>query len=611
MNLIKLHWIDSTIRRSLHVLPLKDRRKLTAVVLFQIGFSFLDLLGVLAIGLLGALSVSGTQSQEPTGQVNSVLVLLHIDQKPFQTQAAVLGSLAVIFLTARTLLSISFTRRTIAFLSRRGANVSAKLVARILAQPMLVVRSRTVQETLYSVTAGVEAITLRVLATCATLVSDAALLIVLTIGLIAIDPLMAILTFFVFGITAFILYRLMHVRALALGHENALLNIESSEKIIEVFSSYRESVVRNRRDYYAREIGKLRYELADNQAEITFMPYISKYVIESTVVIGMIVVGGVQFVINDATNAVATLAVFLAAVTRIAPAVLRLQQGSVQIRTNVGLASPTLDLIDSLGTVELPENVDDSVDVNHRGFNANVEINRANFNYPGKIESAISDVCIKIPVGSFAALVGPSGAGKTTLIDVLLGVLLPDQGEVLISGLPPHLAVAKWPGAISYVPQDVAIINGTVRENVAQGYPAESATDDLVTSALQVACLLDLVSNLPQGIDAPVGEGGANISGGERQRLGIARAMFTNPHLLVMDEATSSLDGETEASISRALQGMHGKTTIVMIAHRLSSIRHADIVIYMAEGKILAQGTFDEVRKLIPDFDYQAQLMGL
>jgi ABC-type multidrug transport system fused ATPase/permease subunit len=457
----------------------------------------------------------------------------------------------------------------------------------------------------------VEAITLRVLATCATLVSDAALLIVLTIGLIAIDPLMAILTFFVFGITAFILYRLMHVRALALGHENALLNIKSSEKIIEVFSSYRESVVRNRRDYYAREIGKLRYELADNQAEITFMPYIGKYVIESTVVIGMIVVGGVQFIMNDASNAVATLAVFLAAVTRIAPAVLRLQQGSVQVRTNLGLASPTLDLIDSLGTVELSENVDDSVDVNHQGFNAYVEINRATFNYPGKIELAISDVCIKIPVGSFVALVGPSGAGKTTLIDVLLGVLLPSQGEVLISGLPPHVAVAKWPGAISYVPQDVAIINGTVRENVAQGYPAESATDDLVTSALQVACLLDFVSNLPQGIDAPVGEGGANISGGERQRLGIARAMFTNPHLLVMDEATSSLDGETEASISRALQDMHGKTTIVMIAHRLSSIRHADIVIYMAEGKILAQGTFDEVRKLVPDFDYQAQLMGL
>jgi ABC-type multidrug transport system fused ATPase/permease subunit len=116
---------------------------------------------------------------------------------------------------------------------------------------------------------------------------------------------------------------------------------------------------------------------------------------------------------------------------------------------------------------------------------------------------------------------------------------------------------------------------------------------------------------LPQGIDAPVGEGGANISGGERQRLGIARAMFTNPHLLVMDEATSSLDGETEASISRALQDMHGKTTIVMIAHRLSSIRHADIVIYMAEGKILAQGTFDEVRSRIGNFDNQAKLMGL
>jgi ABC-type multidrug transport system fused ATPase/permease subunit len=611
MNVVKLRWQNSTIRRSLHVLPLSDRRKLKVVVLLQIGFSFLDLLGVLAIGLLGALSVGGTQSQKPSGHINSALVLLHIDQKSFQTQVAVLGFLAVFFLTTRTLLSITFTRRTIAFLSKRGADVSSRLVARILAQPMLVARSRTVQETLYSVTAGVEAITLRVLATCTTLISDAALLLVLTIGLFAIDPLMAVLTFLVFGITALTLYKLMHVRALILGHNNALLNIKSSEKIVEVFNSYRESVVRNRRDYYAREIGKLRHELAENQAEITFMPYIGKYVIESTVVLGMVVVGGVQFLMNDATSAVATLSVFLAAVTRIAPAVLRMQQGGVQIRSNLGLARPTLELIDSLGMVELPENSDDSVDLTHRGFKADIEIHGATFNYPEKIEPAISDVSIKIPSGAFAAFVGSSGAGKTTLIDILLGVLLPDQGEVCISGLPPHLAVAKWPGAISYVPQDVAIINGSIRENVAQGYPAECATDDLVANALDVACLSDFVSNLPEGVDAPVGEGGANLSGGEKQRLGIARAMFTNPHLLVMDEATSSLDGETEASISRALHALHGKTTVVMIAHRLSSIRHADLVVYMAEGKIVAQGTFDEVREMVPDFNKQASLMGL
>jgi ABC-type multidrug transport system fused ATPase/permease subunit len=197
------------------------------------------------------------------------------------------------------------------------------------------------------------------------------------------------------------------------------------------------------------------------------------------------------------------------------------------------------------------------------------------------------------------------------MIDVLLGVLNPDEGSVLISGLPPLLAVAKWPGAVSYVPQDVVIATGTIRENVALGYPSEVATDELVNSALRVAHLDKFVSELPNGIDTHVGERGAKISGGQRQRLGIARALFTRPHLLVLDEATSSLDGETEVSITDAIHELRGSTTVVVIAHRLSTVRDADIVIYLSNGSIKAIGTFDEVRKNVPDFDRQAKLMGL
>jgi ABC-type multidrug transport system fused ATPase/permease subunit len=181
---------------------------------------------------------------------------------------------------------------------------------------------------------------------------------------------------------------------------------------------------------------------------------------------------------------------------------------------------------------------------------------------------------------------------------------------VQISGLPPLLAVAKWPGAISYVPQDVLIAAGTIRENVALGYPNEEATDELVLGALKVAQLDEFVSDLPEGIDTQVGERGARISGGQRQRLGIARAMFTNPHLLVLDEATSSLDGKTEASISHAIHSLRGFTTVVIIAHRLSTIRNVDRVVYLLDGRVLASGTFDEVRKAVPDFDDQAKLIG-
>jgi ABC-type multidrug transport system fused ATPase/permease subunit len=155
------------------------------------------------------------------------------------------------------------------------------------------------------------------------------------------------------------------------------------------------------------------------------------------------------------------------------------------------------------------------------------------------------------------------------------------------------------------------ISNGSIRENVALGFPSEVAKDELVWEALRIAQLDDFVRNLPDELDSQVGDRGTKISGGQRQRLGIARAMFTKPLLLVLDEATSSLDGETEANISGAIQMMKGNVTVMMIAHRLSTVRDADSVLYMDRGKLIGQGSFSEVRGLIPDFDHQAQLMGL
>ena len=168
-----------------------------------------------------------------------------------------------------------------------------------------------------------------------------------------------------------------------------------------------------------------------------------------------------------------------------------------------------------------------------------------------------------------------------------------------------------WPGSIAYVPQDILIANGTIRSNVALGYPIELATDDLVWKALETAKFREIAENLDGNLDASVGERGSKLSGGQRQRLGIARALFTRPKLLVLDEATSSLDGQTEADIALAINALKGYVTILMIAHRLSTVRNADLVVYMDKGEIIAKGTFSEVRKAVKDFDNQANLMGL
>lgn len=600
-----------TFGRAIQVLSPKDQQKVLAVLFLQVSIGVLDLLGVIAIGLLGALSVTGLQSQEPGNRVSSALNFLQLSHISFQNQALILGIGAVVLLVGRTVISIFFTRRILFFLSNRGAQISANLVSRLLSRSLIEIQSRTSQETLFAVTRGVEFVTLQILAPAIVLVSDVALLFIMGIGLFSIDPLTAIATFLVFFIIGYVLYRFMHVRAGTLGARSSKLNIISNEKIVEVFSSYRESVVRNRRDFYAREIGAYRFDLARTSAEMNFLPYISKYVIETSVILGALLIGAAQFLLQDAAHAVATLAIFLAAGTRIAPAVLRVQQGSVLIRGSMGQAKPTLDLIEALGSTPIIENTDDKVDVVHEGFLADIRVENVTLTYPNKNEPAIKNVSLTIPTGKSVAFVGPSGAGKTTIIDIFLGVLLPEEGSVQISGLPPELAVAKWPGAVSYVPQDVVIASGTIRENVALGYPLSEATDELVMSALKVAQLERFIASLPQGLDTQVGERGTKISGGQRQRLGIARAMFTRPLLLVLDEATSALDGETESDISEAIRNLRGSTTVIMIAHRLSTVRDADIVIYLDRGRILATGTFEQVRTAVPDFDRQAKLMGL
>ena len=603
--------MNSPIMRSIQVLPKADHRKIVLVVALQVGLGFLDLIGVAAIGVLGALAVTGVQSAQPGNRVSAALELLGLSNLSFQSQVAVLGLSAACILVIRTILSIIVTRKIYYFLSRRGAMISAELISRFLSQPLLKIQEKSSQETLYAVTFGVSSITLGVLGTAITLVADGSLLLIMIFLLFVVDPTIAVTSTIFFGTLGFVLYRMMNVKAHKLGQLNSEISISSNSKIIEVLDSYRESVVRNRRDYYSREIGKLRMKLADVLAEMQFLPNVSKYVIESGIVIGAVLIAGVQFALQDARHAVGTLSVFLAAGTRIAPAIMRLQQSAILIRSGIGAAIPSLTLIETLRNVPRAHEVEDKLDVIHSGFEPSILLNGVGLTYPDKDLPALENIFLELNGGESLAIVGSTGAGKTTLVDVLLGVLQADTGAISISGKPPLEAISKWPGAISYVPQDVAISNGTFRENVGLGYPADVVTDEFVWSALETAQLADFVRELPLGLDTPVGERGAKISGGQRQRLGIARAMFTRPKLLVLDEATSALDGQTESDISDAIQALKGSVTVVMIAHRLSTVRNSDQVIYMDKGKIVSKGNFEEVRKAVPDFDHQAQLMGL
>ena len=610
-NLLMKTWKSTRVGQCAEVLNRSDKRKTSAVAFIQTFLGILDLIGIGVIGLLGAITITGVQSKPPSGNIEKVLRLIHLDGFGFQSQVVILAIIATIVLVGKTIVSAYLVRKTLFFLSRRSATITSDLIRKLFSSSILTIRTKTSQNLIYSLTSGVSSMTLGVLGFAVNMIADIALLLVLLAGLFVINPASASATFIFFVTLGFVLHRIMHVRAHEIGRLSSEISILSIEKIYEVLTAYREIQVKNRRDFYIKKITSQRYELADFAAEQAFMPNVSKYVMEVGILLGALLMSAAQFITTDATTAISSLFIFLAAGMRIAPAVLRIQQGLVGIRISFGAAAPALELISLLNIPEPVRVLSQKIDPPKTDFQGEIRVSNLRYTFPDSSALTLNDISFVVESGMSLAVVGPSGAGKTTLIDNLLGVLLPDSGEILISGQRPPVTISTWPGAIAYVPQDVAIFNGTIRNNVAIGFENEDVQEDYIYEALRIAQLEEFVRSLPLGLDSPIGENGANLSGGQRQRLGIARALYTKPKLLVLDEATSSLDGEVEENITEALNKLKGSVTVVLIAHRLSTVRNSDLVIYLEDGKIRASGNFEEVRKQVPNFDRQASLTGL
>ena len=422
------------------------------------------------------------------------------------------------------------------------------------------------------------------------------------------QPLVAVIAFFYLGLIGALLFFWVTKRSRQAGRVNLRYSLKVSRLITEMVGALKEITLRNKAKEVAEVVRENRVHTSRARANIQFLAQIPRYVLETGIIGGFAIVGLAGFLTGGLTVALTAVALFSLAGFRMAPSIVRFQNIVSQITANTPHAKRVIEEIErsehttrehqSRPTKSLAERPD------------SLELSDVSFKYNEEAKHAVNGVNITIPFGSTVAFVGASGAGKSTIIDLVLGLIEPTEGSISIDSVPLTELTESWRSRVAYVPQDVALFDSSVAQNVALTW-GDEIDRERVRAALEQAQILNAVNARPNGIDGMIGERGLTLSGGQRQRLGIARALYANPLVLVMDEATSALDTATEAAVTDAIKRLRGSMTIITVAHRLSTVMHSDQIFFMNSGRVAAQGTFDELVKSVPEFARQAGLAGL
>lgn len=422
----------------------------------------------------------------------------------------------------------------------------------------------------------------------------------ISIYIIVLDPILAVSLVAILGICMLFLFKGMKKVVKLVGVISQECEGQMLQYLSQAFNGIKEIMVMNRQEYFLESYEGACSENARAAKRSNFLNVIPMYVYE------VVCVGGLIAIVVARLHTVTDTADYITKLAAVAMAAFRLFPSVGRMTTNVNAITYNRPRLDAI--YEMLKNIEEDKDNHLRDetkdagktlkFNDALKINEISFMYPTGHENVLDGLSMTIKKGESVALIGPSGAGKTTLADVILGLLPPQKGNIEIDGEDVYSNLLSWSKLVGYVPQSVYLTDDTIRANVAFGIRKEDIDEDKVRHAIKEAQLEEFVNGLEKGLDTMVGEAGVRISGGQRQRIAIARALYENPEILVLDEATSALDTETETAVMEAIDSLHGSKTMIIVAHRLSTIRNCDSIYEINGGKAVKKDKAEVLKNI-------------
>jgi ATP-binding cassette, subfamily B, bacterial PglK len=515
-----------------------------------------------------------------------------------------LGPALIALFAIKTGYLIYLYRWLFRYAMKKEVNLARQLLAGYLSAPYTLHLQRNSAELIGVTTRSVEEFSSGFLVNLLTVLGELLVLGALTSLLMIVEPLATLGALVVLAVPTAMVYRSTRHRLGAAGRiaeQSWSLMVQWAEQAIR---SVRETMITGRRSFFIDQHSYHVRRFTDSLRSLTFLSAFPRLVIDTLAVSAMVAIAAILLRGGeDLQSILPLLGMFTLAAVRLIPSTSRMSSSLAQVRYRY--ASTEVIYRELLALRQRPSEPPPGSAgeyVSPIPFRRALVIERLSYCYPATRRPAIDDVSLEIPQGHWVAFIGPTGAGKTTLADLILGLLVPNSGRILVDVRNLHDNLAGWQRNIGYVPQTVYLIDDSVRRNVAFGVPEEEIDDERVWQALRAAQVDHVVRSLPGELNAIVGEHGDRLSGGERQRLGIARALYRDPEVLVIDEATANLDPGTEAAIVEAFGKLRGKKTIIVITHRPAFVRNCDCIYMLAQGRLRNSGGYSDLLSREPAF---------